>query len=83
MRSLWLDRGPLGTVYWEDEPEKERVVARVCRRCQERAWEGRIVEFSDVMIVGPRGVAHIQSDVDETKTVCGSDATGKDWWWRL
>ena len=72
----------LGTVYWE-ESTKEREVTHVCSRCQERARYGRITDLGDVSIVGPRGVAHIQHEWNLERTLCGRNATGTDWWWRL
>lgn len=70
---------PLGAVYWEEEPERERVVLRGCPVCGRR--EHPINDLSDVMIVSPRGVAH-HSD-GWGVTICGRDATGENWWWRL
>ena len=58
-------------------------MTHVCSRCQERTRYGRITDLGDVSIVGPRGVAHIQHEWNLERTLCGRNATGTDWWWRL
>jgi hypothetical protein len=67
----------VGTVYWEEEPDRRRKVLSCCRVC----FGGRRVGLDQVMCVSPQGVAH-ESD-DYGVTVCGKDGTGTDWWWRV
>lgn len=70
--SVLLDFEPL-TVYWEDSPDRRRVVRRGCKICKG--------DISDPAIVSPSGVAHESEGYGIT--ICGKDATRFDWWWRL
>lgn len=66
------------TVFWVDNPERERRVLRFCKRC--RASE------ENFDIVRPAGTAHLPRDLggwhSDGFTACGIDASGFDWWWR-
>lgn len=63
----------LTTVWWEEDERKKRDVLRYCLRC------GADARFD---IVSPQGTGHRASEFDEGATVCGIDATGREWWWR-
>jgi len=67
-----LDLEPM-TVYWEEEPERSRKVTRGCKVCGG--------DISHPMIVSPSGMAHESEGYGVT--VCGRDATGPEWWWRV
>lgn len=78
----------IGVVYWEDDPERERVIRRLCRRCQASVdkWTLEKMESKkDVDCVSPKGIGHAGGLAWHTdgQTACGIDATGDDWWWRL
>lgn len=70
---------PLGTVWWDDDPARKRLVTRICARCQ--AYTA-IRSLDEVWIVSPAGLGHAESEYNEGHTACGLDATGLDWWWR-
>jgi hypothetical protein len=69
------DRVSVGTVYWEDDPDRKREVRRFCPICRPEGGD-----IDDVVIVSRVGVAHESSGYGETD--CGRDATGPHWWWR-
>lgn len=77
----------LGVVWWDDDPTRERIVTKVCERCNRSFSRGnytrRISHLNDIWIVSPNGIGHIQHEDHTEKTACGIDATGLDWWWRL
>lgn len=49
-------------------------IKRACKRCKPDLDRG-------AFIVSPRGLAH--HGTDDGWTMCGHDATGRDWWWPL
>lgn len=58
---------------WTHRP----TIHRPCKRCKVTEDEVR----GGYVVVSPRGVAHHGADYG--MTVCGSDATGDNWWWPL
>lgn len=66
-----VDLEPL-IVHWEEDPERTRKVVSMCKICKG--------DISDPMIVSPTGKAHESEGYGIT--ICGKDATRKDWWWR-
>lgn len=79
-----MNGGGVNTVIFE-ETGAEREVRRICGRCRVIAQRLRIDEPSllSPVIVSPLGTAHEQSEDIPENTLCGIDATGRDWWWRL
>ena len=69
-------KSPIGTVFWEEEPKRTRIVKRACHVCRAP------FSIDHVQIVSPQGVAHESSGVLDGMTDCGKDATVRDWWWR-
>jgi hypothetical protein len=67
-------------VFFEETGE-ERIVTHLCRRCKERTRFPFTIR--EAPLVSPRGVGHDQHDVYDDRTLCGKDATGERWWWRL
>lgn len=59
-----------------DETGEEREVTSFCKRCLKIE-----PDELNVMIVSPDGMAHAGSD--NGHTLCGIDATGRNWWHRL
>lgn len=59
-----------------DEVPRPPIKAR-CRTCRVNLTEIR----ADVVVVSPKGMAHIGEDYG--RTFCGRDATGDNWWWPL
>jgi len=70
---------------WFEETGERREIVGVCARCKERSgrYGEPVLSEYDACIVGPRGVAHSQSYTHPERTLCGRDATGESWWWRL
>lgn len=64
-------------VWWEEDPTKTRTVVGACKVCS-KDWADW--ELRDPMLVSPSGLIH---HADEGVTVCGKDATGPEWWWRV
>lgn len=60
-------------VWFEGHPEETRKVLRGCKICGG--------DISDPAIVSVAGVAHESEGYGIT--VCGKDATGPEWWWRV
>lgn len=72
------NRGSMWLQVPDEVPQPE--ILRYCKRCHKRLYisgDGR--EFFGV--VSPVGVAHVGADGGDT--LCGRDATGDKWWWRL
>lgn len=61
-----------------EETGAERMVLGLCKLCA-KSWPEP--EPEDYGIVSPTGVAHVGADYG--MTVCGKDATGREWWWQL
>jgi hypothetical protein len=62
-----------------DETGEERAVVRSCKVCRVDDDDLRQYGF----VCSPSGTAHHTSMWDETRTICGKDATVDRWWWPL
>jgi hypothetical protein len=69
----------IGKVWWDEEPEKKRIVTRYCKSCQ-RGDTRDLNHIHFVDIVSPQGIGHKFGPNEFT--ACGKDATGEEWWWR-
>ena len=79
-----LQESPLGTVWWDENPDRKRTVKRFCERCQNAVYYSqRMRSLNDVGIVSPTGIGHSQRWDGDAVTACGVKADGPDWWWRL
>lgn len=60
-----------------EETGEKREVTTWCKRC-------RVMpdDWPDV-IVSPAGTAHLQGASTDAKTLCGIEADGDRWWWKL
>ena len=70
-------RSVIFTAWWDEEPGKTRSVTAWCKTCA--GYDGGP---DDVYLVSPQGIAHHTAFPDDTRTTCGHDATGPEWWWR-
>ena len=75
-----VDEIPLRVVTWADEPERERLVKRRCRRCVAVIGAAAAESGWRQGVVSPAGIEHL---TDSELTFCGIDATGPEWWWPL
>jgi len=68
-----------------EETGEVRAVVGVCNRCRERS--GRFgesqLQIDDLTLVSPAGYVHAQHYDHNDRTLCGQDATGEKWWWKL
>lgn len=74
------------TVYWEDDPTRAREVTGICTTCQRIMIKDYdiMLKRESVMIVSPTGLGHAQGNYpNDDHTLCGKDARGEEWWWRL
>lgn len=68
------------TAWWDEEPGKTRSVTAWCKTCARSPEHSDVAD--DIYLVSPQGIAHHTAFRDDTRTACGHDATGPEWWWR-
>lgn len=66
---------------WEEVPEPE--IKQPCLFCKRRWDTENPGKEYDPDVVSYRGFGHLSNPSSDGRTVCGIDATGEKWWWRL